>query len=540
MKTTIVYIFFLTTILYSSIIQIDGQFSDWDADPSIFSFEDSISDTDGADLLSLSITNDENFLFIKIKLDREIDLLDDFENPSDIIIQIDADNNPSTGYSVGGIGSEYGIRCLEKFVYDNTYPGENIEPLSFVQFRALPSITSDEFEIAIGRYLFSESIFNDTIAIVFKENHSNDFIPNEGEILTFTFDDTYHELVELIEINKENPELLRVMAYNTLGNGLKDNNRIDRFVRIINTINPQIIGFNETGQTSEQDVYDVLDTSLGGTWYVLKHDPENITASRFPIVGTWDVHNKIQATLIDLDDEIYNPYMLFIVGHLSCCDSDNSRQNQADRFIEFVLDAKIPGGEITVSENTPIIFLGDMNLVGDSQQYYTIIEGDIQDTDTYGVGGFPDWDNSELEDVICRQTDKRMAYTWRNENSEYPPGRLDFIFYTNSVMSTAKSFTLQTEIMSDERLENYGLLWDDTKEASDHFPVVADFDLSFNEDCNPDGDINNDGSINIVDIVTLVDIIINSTDVELECVDINNDGDINVVDVVQLVGLILN
>ena len=319
---------------------------------------------------------------------------------------------------------------------------------------------------------------------------------------------------------------------------LNDNNRIDRFVRIINTINPQIIGFNETGQTSEQDVYDVLDTSLGGTWYVLKHDPENITASRFPIVGTWDVDNRIQASLIDLDDE--GPYMLFIVGHLSCCGSDNSRQDQVDRFTEFVLDAKTPGGEITVSENTPIVFLGDMNLVGNSQQYYTIIEGDIQDTDSYGEGGFPDWDNSELEDVICRQTDKRMAYTWRHDNSEYPPGRLDFIFYTNSVMSTAKSFTLQTEIMSDERLENYGLLWDDTKEASDHFPVVTDFDLSFNEDCNPDGDINNDGSIDVVDVVIVVDYIINSTDVELECADINNDGDINVVDVVQLVSLILN
>ena len=35
----------------------------------------------------------------------------------------------------------------------------NTEPLSFVQFRALPSITSDEFEIAIGRYPLGESIF---------------------------------------------------------------------------------------------------------------------------------------------------------------------------------------------------------------------------------------------------------------------------------------------------------------------------------------------------------------------------------------------
>ena len=538
MKKIVVYIFSFMTILYSSIIQIDGHFSDWSADPSIFSFDDSISDTDGADLLNLSITNDENFLFIKIKLDREIDLLDDFENPTDIIIQIDADNNPSTGYSVGGIGSEYGVRCLEKFVYDNTYPGENIEPLSFIQFRALPSITSDEFEIAIGRYPAGESIFSDTISIVIKENHSNDLIPNEGEILTFTFDDTYHEPIELIEINKENPELLRVMAYNTLNNGLNDNNRIDNFVRIISAIDPQIIGFNETGGTSQQDVYDILDASIGGVWYILKHYPENITASRFPIVGSWDVNNRIQASLIDLDDE--GPYVLFIVGHLTCCGGDNSRQDQVDRFIEFVLDSKTPGGEITIPENTPIIFLGDMNLVGNSQQYYTIIEGDIQDIDSYGEGGFPDWDNSKLEDVICRQTDKRMAYTWRNENSVYPPGRLDFIFYTNSVMSTAKSFTLQTEIMSEERLENYGLLWDDTREASDHFPIVADFNLSFNQNCNIIGDINDDGNVDIIDVVIIVDYIINLTDFELECSDFNDDGYINIVDVVQLLSLILN
>jgi len=248
---------------------------------------------------------------------------------------------------------------------------------------------------------------------------------------------------------------------------------------------------------------------LGGILYVLKHNPENITASRFPILDEWDVNDKIKATLIDLDDEIYNSDLIFVVGHLKCCLYDIVRQQQVDEFIEFILDAKTPGGEITLSEDTPIIFLGEMNLVGDSQQYYTIIEGDIQDTDIYGEGGFPDWDDSELADLVCRQTDKRMAYTWRNDNSEYPSGRLDFIFYTNSVMSPAKSFTVQTKIMSNERLENYGLLWNDTKTATDHFPVVADFYLSFNVGCNIGGDINNDGDVDVVDVVQLVDLILN-------------------------------
>ena len=73
MKNILVYIFCLVTILYSSAIQIDGEFSDWELDSSILYFEDTISDTQGADLLSISITNDHNFLFIKIKLDREIE-----------------------------------------------------------------------------------------------------------------------------------------------------------------------------------------------------------------------------------------------------------------------------------------------------------------------------------------------------------------------------------------------------------------------------------------------------------------------------------
>ncbi len=526
-----------TSFLYS-FIEINGRFDDWISDSSIIYYEDNISDTEGADLLSLAITNDENFLFIKIKLDSEIDLLDEFENPSDIIIQIDADNNSNTGYPIMGIGSEYGIRCLEKFVYDNTYPGDNIEPLSFVQFRVLPSITSDEFEIAIGRHPFGESIFNDTIAIVIKENHSNDFIPNEGEILTFTFDDTYHEPVELIEINKEDSLLLRVMAYNTLTNGLQDDDRIDNFTRIISAINPQIIAFNETQSTSESDVYDLLQNSVGGFWDVLKHPNDNITASRFPIIADWVVNNKIDASLINLNEGIYDSDILIIVGHLSCCSSDVQRQQQVDGLIRFILDAKSPGGEISLPEHTPIVFLGDMNLVGDSQQYYTIIEGDIQDTDTYGEGGFPDWDDSELADIICRQTDKRMAYTWRNENSEYPPGRLDFIFYTNSVMSSTKSFTLQTEVMSDERLENYGLLWNDTKGASDHFPIVADFDLSFYEGCNIDGDINCDDVIDIIDVVIIVNIILNIQEYNPNA-DLNGDDEINIVDIVLIVELIL-
>ena len=46
--------------------------------------------------------------------------------------------------------------------------------------------------------------------------------------------------------------------------------------------------------------------------------------------------------------------------------------------------------------------------VGYSEQYYTIVNGSISDTLTYGNGGFPDWDNTPLKDQICYFNEKKM------------------------------------------------------------------------------------------------------------------------------------
>ena len=46
---------------------------------------------------------------------------------------------------------------------------------------------------------------------------------------------------------------------------------------------------------------------------------------------------------------------------------------------------------------------------------------------------------------------RNIAYTWDKSNpsvGDFPPGRLDFIFFTNSVMSSDKSFIISTEHMS--------------------------------------------------------------------------------------------
>ena len=145
-----------------------------------------------------------------------------------------------------------------------------------------------------------------------------------------------------------------------------------------------------------------------------------------------------------------------------------------------------------------------MKFVGYSEQYFTIINGTISDTVTFGNGGFPDWDNTPLEDQICYFNEKEIAYTWDKSNpsaGDFPPGRLDFVFFTNSVMTVDKSFIISTEHMSPSLLSQSNLSWDDTKKASDHFPVIVDFILptitqTGIEDYKPEKDI-----IRIIDLL---------------------------------------
>jgi hypothetical protein len=113
--------------------------------------------------------------------------------------------------------------------------------------------------------------------------------------------------------------------------------------------------------------------------------------------------------------------------------------------------------------------------VGYSQQLTTLISGDIQNTIDYGLPSYPDWDNSEVSALISLHSDSRFSFTWKNENGSYPPGKLDYILYSDAVVSVEKSFVLRTEEMNVSRLGKYGLDINNTESASDHFPVIADF-----------------------------------------------------------------
>ncbi len=470
------YIIFLILIIscykvqaQATAITIDGVFDDWDA--SLTTFTDVQETILGVDLLEIQVTNDAEFLFIKIKTNTEFDLTDDTV-PQNLGLYIDTDNDTSTGYAIqSGYGSELGLLFNQYLAHYNVTPYSQIS-FSDMSLRVAPTVTSNEFEIAIRRDAIPDgtnSLFtSNIIKILLKNSENSDELPNTGSVLFYTFDNTPVAPITPIEINKEGSNLIRIVSYNTEFDGLIDPNRVQYFQNIITTLNPDIIGLLESWNTSTNQIKTLFDAWLPlGTqngWYVVKNGSA-IIVSKWAFLDQWDYLDRQFPVLIDLPNS-YTTDLLFTAAHLKCCDNgDALRQSQADEYAAFILDAKTSGGQIDLPQNTPFVYVGDLNLVGSSAPLTTLITS-------------LDWDGSNLTDENTIQTDNRMGYTWRKDTTQYPPGKLDFTIFSDAVMSSEKSFVLQTEVMSTSRLQYYGFIEFETSLASDHFPIITDFQIN--------------------------------------------------------------
>jgi len=473
-RIILLFLFFpLISFPQSLPIFLDGRTNDWNI--AVPTYVDSENDGNYYDFKYFSVTNDEQFLFIRLGITPINKLLE--ENL--LAVFIDGDNNSSTGYQINGIGAElrfnFGTRDGTIY-YNGTIPISH----SDIQFRSLPTYTDTVYEIAIGRQYIPPANGTGTIGIFFIDFSNNgDWMPNVGETFEYTFDETPVEPLTPTEINREDTTFLRVMDWNVYGDGLLDPQRQPSFQRILLAIKPDIICFNEFFSSTATQVQNAISQIFPeSNWYSVKLDYGNVTVSKYPILQSWAINpgSRITASLIDLPSN-FNKDLLVINSHYRCCggvSNDSTRQMEADATIAFILDAKSPGGVVNLPSETPFVILGDLNLVGDRQQLITLLTGEIINTPIFGNGGPPDWDNTDLEDILSRQTDKRTAYTWRNDEDSYPPGRLDYQIYSNSVMNVKKDFVIQTEVMSTSRLSQYGLQQFDTRTASDHFPKVAD------------------------------------------------------------------
>lgn len=498
MKRILLILLFTSLIAAQDRIFIDENFDDWSDVTTVH--EDPIGDnTPGAefDFGNLWITNDDEYIYFRIQTTEKIVLV----NGNYMTLYIDSDNNPSTGKSIDGIGAEieftFGTRRGKSYIGgSSTIYHENIG------FIGSPTFSANDFEFVLRRdaQISGAQLFqSNTIKVkLFGYISSSlvdyeDIIPNEGGF-EYTFQSGEVEPAPNYSINKTNPGYLRMMAYNIENDKITDDKPEiqQKFKNVFSTTQPDIIGFSEAYSSSSQAIADRIENYLpsidGQQWYNRKVPGryDIVLVSRFVIKSIYPIetanvsiaHNASSAFLLDLRPK-YDSDMLVVVAHPKCCldkgDEDEKRQNQFDAIMGFIRNAMNDGGVLTIQPNIPIVVMGDMNLVGDSRQYNTLITGDIFYNNTYGEDFAPDWDSSNFDDSIPFVNKTAMTYT--TNTGSYPPGRLDYIVYSGSVMEEVNSYIFNTKTLSLDELNQFGLSENDT-EVSDHLPVVADFDLS--------------------------------------------------------------
>lgn len=301
---------------------------------------------------------------------------------------------------------------------------------------------------------------------------------------------------------------LRLMDYNVLWNTLFEEESAQgaaKFARLVRALDPDILTLQEIGLPSwkrEQDpqardwkaadvvrlMNKIQPPPPSGTWYA--HQAyDNVIVSKYPLrmsaSNTRPRGQRQQAlALVDLPDATFALDFYVMNNHYKCCggeDNDPQRQQQSDAIIAWLRDARTPGGAIDLPPGTAIAVTGDLNIVGGFQPVQTLLNGDIRDEARYGEDFPPDWDDTALADLHPRHNiDGADDYTWRNDNDQWAPGRIDFIIYTDSVLEVAKKFVLNTTTMTDEDLraaglERFDVTVDNEGKEFDHLPLVVDF-----------------------------------------------------------------
>lgn len=482
MRFILIYFFsFVLSIPLSAQIFIDEDLSDWPASSLLISDIGDGLESD-LDIQHLWVENDAENLYIRFELDREIIL----QENNQLAILIDFDNKLTTGFKEAGIGAEMMVVFGERdiFVYNPSGTSQRLrhEDIGIV---CLPSVSSRYFELKISRVIDRGSsllTMGNQLAIAIRNRViGGDVVPNDGGVAVYEMKAGTAPGKKAYHFDKQRPEQVRILSYNSARDGLTEAGTGEYQVKLLQAANPDIICFQELySATAAVSVINLLSQYLPlpawQTWKAVRISPDVVVATKYCIEAAVPLDGT-GIFLVHTGPNCDEPLVIFN-AHLPCCDNDTDRQSEVDAIMSRYRTMKENQGVgFLYPEGTPTLIVGDMNFVGLNRQRKTLQEGDILNEGFFGPDFLPDWDNTALEDAKPYVPGSPLTYTWYDEGNTYLPGRLDYVFYTGSVMRLDNSFILETAHLNLEDLQDHNLQTTDARFASDHLPVVVDFTL---------------------------------------------------------------
>lgn len=318
------------------------------------------------------------------------------------------------------------------------------------------------------------------------------------------------DLPPLEALHRQHFSDVRVMSWNVKRNSIfpPDGVRHESFVRIVRAIDPDVIGLQEVmrpGLVEELtqlmnrcvpledgmswQVHAVADNALISRYPIRQQGGELAAPYPMPELGLPGFHFGYASALVDLPEKFGGADLYVVAMHnKSGADREDVqlRQIQSDSIIRWLRNLRDSDQANALSNNTPFVILGDMNVVPSASMrpLETLLSGNIADEDTYGPDLGIDWDGTDLSDTRpSHNALERSYYTWRNDDLPFAPSALDRILFSDSVMSVRQRFVLNTMTMSPDELADRGLqksdvLYGGNASYYDHLPLVADFAIS--------------------------------------------------------------
>jgi hypothetical protein len=346
-------------------------------------------------------------------------------------------------------------------------------------------------------------------------------------------------------VDRVSADSFRLACYNVHFDDLFEPNGLGELTRFINAVDADVYAFQEAFITSAADVRNLFDQIAplpSGSWRVHK-GRNQITVSRYDLsLQDTNVPNGtrgIAMALVDLPDDHFSSDMYILNNHFPCCsDGESQRVAESIAIVEWLADALTEGGDVDLDYGTGVAVVGDLNTVSGPVPRDNLLHG-IGDLKT-------DWDGSSMADTNPTHNALGLDdYTWRNDNSPFAPGILDYVMYTDSVMYVEHSFILNPTTMTNAELAATGLHVTDmlrTKSLGsfldfDHLPLIVDFGATLAVEPSV-GDINMDGLVDFSDIPPFIALLTSgSYQSEADC---NFDGMVDFSDIGPFIYILTN
>lgn len=429
------------------------------------------------------MASSERYLFLRASFETPRLLQEESEQGSAALLWIDRDADATTGCAAAhgpeapGIVVPPGAEMVYAFALGRgsvCRDGDHFE-IGFASLGlvAAPVVKAAEFEIALdrrtelGRWLLGGSAVRVGIAEL-----RGGKIVDEASLRAELGDLLPVAVAPALDLTRP-PGALRLVGYNIESDGLldPDSERRQALGRVLRALEPDVLGVQEAYRASAEQVRDRLIELTGSqVWQTAKEGQDLVLASRYPIRRSHLIHRfdgygavaafEVEAPASGTGDPPASSLLTILLAHWPCCNteqppSERQRLESARAMVSFLEEARSDQAVWPIDPGAPVVAMGDLNLVVSRAPLETL---------TAGAG---------LRSLEPRHPNAPFVYTWRDDESRFGPGQLDFVLISSN-LEAEHTFALATDSLPPDILSRWGLRPGDALTASDHLPLVAD------------------------------------------------------------------